>query len=138
MEKKNVFLSGLLLGAIAMCFVQAIFKSEPQSAWAQTANSNNRMIAATGQIEQGVDALYLVDTDPTNPRLLVYESRQGRTLRLIGARDIQYDLKMLDWVNTGGREGGRGDPTVSEVKTQYLKSQTCQKCGKTLYECKCK
>jgi hypothetical protein len=138
MERKNIFLFGLLVGAIAMCFVQAIFKSEPQSAYAQTANANNRMIAATGQIEQGLDALYLVDTDPANPRLLVYESRQGRTLKLIGVRDLQWDLRMIDWVNTGGKGGGSGDPPVLDVKEEAGKNIPCAKCGKKLKDCKCR
>ncbi|MDQ7778403.1 MAG: hypothetical protein RDV41_01680 [Planctomycetota bacterium] len=105
------FVIGLMAGVILVLGFMLVVREPMQNAFAQTANSNNRMIAVTGEIESGVHALYLIDTDSTNPRLLVYEARMGRTLKLIAARDIQWDVKCTDFVN-----GGRSDPTVTEVK----------------------
>ncbi|MDQ7778505.1 MAG: hypothetical protein RDV41_02200 [Planctomycetota bacterium] len=135
MERQRHFMFGFVAGMIVLCCAATVLRPEPQSATAQAANSNNRMIAATGQIEEGVDALFLVDTDPSNPRLLVYEARQGRCLRLIGARDIQWDLKLIDFVYPSGK----GEPSVGTVRREWEKSQSekCSKCGKLKKDCTC-
>jgi hypothetical protein len=125
MSRHHYFAYGVLVGAVIVLGLLLVLQQPYREAFAQTANSNNRMIAATGQIENGIDALFLVDTDPSNPRLLVYEARNGRTLKLIGVRDIQWDMKMLDWVNAGGR-GAKGDPSVHELKKEYEKQEKKQ------------
>lgn len=127
MSKYHYFVYGVLVGAVIILSVLLVLQRPQREAYAQTATLNNRMIAATGEIESGLDALFLVDTDPASPRLLVYEARGGRTLRLIGVRDIQWDMKMIDFVNAGGRGGTNGDPPVLEVKRAYEEQEKKKK-----------
>ena len=60
-------------------------------------SENADMIAVTGEFGSGTSVLYLVDT--RGKTLLVYEARGGsqQDLKLVGARDISYDLKLRSY-----------------------------------------
>jgi hypothetical protein len=57
-----------------------------------TADSNNRMIAVTGTIGSGVSVLYVIDT--ASGQLAIYQCRGGKSVELIAARRIEWDLKI--------------------------------------------
>ena len=67
---------------------QALGQSTPGG----TANSNNVMIAVTGTIGSGVSVLWIVDTEQR--QLAVYRSKGGKTIELVAARNIEWDLKV--------------------------------------------
>ena len=55
-------------------------------------DSNNRMIAVTGTIGSGVSVLYVIDT--VNGQLALYQCRGGKSVELVAARRIEWDLKI--------------------------------------------
>jgi hypothetical protein len=57
-----------------------------------TADSNNRMIAVTGTIGSGVSVLYVIDT--VERQLAIYQCRGGKSVELVAARRIEWDLKV--------------------------------------------
>jgi hypothetical protein len=57
-----------------------------------TADSNNRMIAVTGTIGSGVSVLWVIDT--VDRQLAVYQCRGGKSVELVAARRIEWDLKI--------------------------------------------
>jgi hypothetical protein len=57
-----------------------------------TADSNNRMIAVTGTIGSGVSVLYVIDT--VDRQMAVYQCRGGKSVELVAARRIEWDLKI--------------------------------------------
>lgn len=77
-----------------------------------TSNSNQDMIAVTGEYGNGTSVLYLVDTKTRN--LAVYKSMNGNDVQLVAARRIEYDLKIEEFhdkTNAGCR--------VRELETNY-------------------
>jgi hypothetical protein len=60
-----------------------------------TADSNGRMIAVTGTIGSGVSVLWLVDT--VDRQLAVYQCRGGKSIELVAARKIEWDLKIEEF-----------------------------------------
>ena len=55
-------------------------------------DSNNRMIAVTGTVGSGVSVLYVIDTESGN--LAVYQCKGGKSIALVAARNIEWDLKI--------------------------------------------
>ncbi len=72
----------------------------PSTASGVTGDSNNRMIAVTGNDITGQSVLYLVDT--IDKQLAVYQASGGaqgtQSIKLVGARNISLDLE-LDGLN---------------------------------------
>ena len=72
----------------------------PSTASGVSGDSNNRMIAVTGNDITGQSVLYLVDT--IDKQLAVYQASGGapgtQNVKLVGARNISLDLK-LDGLN---------------------------------------
>ena len=60
-----------------------------------TADSNGRMIAVTGTIGSGVSVLWLIDT--AEPHLAIYQCKGGKTVELVAARKIEWDLKIEEF-----------------------------------------
>lgn len=57
-----------------------------------TADSNNVMIAVTGTIGSGVSVLWVIDTQQR--QLACYRSSGGKSIELVAARNIEWDLKV--------------------------------------------
>ena len=55
-------------------------------------DSNNRMIAVTGTIGSGVSVLWVIDS--VDRQLAVYQCRGGKSVELVAARRIEWDLKI--------------------------------------------
>lgn len=61
-----------------------------------SASSSNEFAVATGTVQGQESVLWIVTKDDRgNPKLLTYTSRGWET-RLLGARTLQFDLKMRD------------------------------------------
>ncbi len=82
----------LVLAALCIALV-ASHAVSPLPVGAQgTTDSNSEMIAVTGTYGGGASVLYVIDTKAR--QLAVYETRNGRSVRLIAARKIDYDLRI--------------------------------------------
>jgi hypothetical protein len=55
-------------------------------------DSNGRMIAVTGTIGSGVSVLWVIDTQSGN--LAVYQCKGGKSIALVAARKIEWDMKI--------------------------------------------
>lgn len=63
-------------------------------------DSNNRMIAVTGTIGSGVSVLWIIDS--LDHQIAVYQCRGGKSVELVAARNIEWDLK-IDYLNDESR-----------------------------------
>ena len=70
---------------------QALGQSTPGG----TADSNDSMIAVTGTIGSGVSVLWIVDTEQR--QLACYRSKGGKSIELVAARNIEWDLKIAQF-----------------------------------------
>jgi hypothetical protein len=88
-----------------------------------TTDSNNRMISVTGTIGSGVSVLWIIDT--VDRQMACYRCQGGKTIELVAARNIEWDLKIsqfhdeslmspdqLKKLYLGG--AGRADPGMIE------------------------
>lgn len=66
-----------------------------QNAPGGTADSNGRMVAVTGSIGSGVSVLWLVDT--VDRQLAVYHCKGGKSIELVAARQIEWDLRIKQY-----------------------------------------
>lgn len=92
-DPRNLLIGGLLV--VAAFLLGQAFRGDAalgQGYPGGTANSNNRMIAVTGTIGSGVSVLWLVDT--ADPHVAVYQCKGGKTIELVAARKIEWDLKI--------------------------------------------
>ena len=80
--------------------LNSTLRSLPTTSSGVSGDSNNRMIAVTGNDITGQSVLYLVDT--IDKQLAVYQASGGapgtQNVKLVGARNISLDLK-LDGLN---------------------------------------
>jgi hypothetical protein len=80
--------------------LNSALRSLPTTSSGVSGDSNNRMIAVTGNDITGQSVLYLVDT--IDKQLAVYQASGGapgtQNVKLVGARNISLDLK-LDGLN---------------------------------------
>ena len=60
-----------------------------------TADGNRDMIAVTGTIGSGVSVLWLVDT--AQKQVVIYQCKGGKTIELVAARKIEWDLKIEEF-----------------------------------------
>ena len=58
-------------------------------------DSNGEMIAVTGTTGSGVSVLWLIDT--VERQIAIYQSRGGKTIELVAARKIEWDLKIEEF-----------------------------------------
>ena len=82
----------LVLAILCIALSLSHFVSPPPVRAQGTADQNADMIAVTGTYASGASVLYVIDTKSRN--LAVYETRNGRSLRLVAARKIDYDLRV--------------------------------------------
>jgi hypothetical protein len=89
--------NGLILALIAVTAFLLGRGMETRPALATGVNSNQDMIAVTGEFGRGTSVLYLIDTRAKT--LAVYQAKGGSqsNLKLIAARDITYDLKVRSY-----------------------------------------
>ncbi len=60
-----------------------------------TADSNGKMIAVTGTVGSGVSVLWIIDTEGRH--LAVYRCRGGKTIELVAARNVKWDLQIEEF-----------------------------------------
>jgi len=90
----------LILGLLAAAAFLLGHSFRPDTARGQgypggTADSNGRMIAVTGTIGSGVSVLWVIDT--VNGTMAVYQCRGGKSIALVAARKIEWDLKIEEF-----------------------------------------
>ncbi len=132
MKDPRNYLIIALVAAIAFVVGQSSGGREAlgQSTPGGTSDSNNVMIAVTGTIGSGVSVLWIIDTEER--QLACYRSKGGKSIELIAARNIEWDLKIAQFHDEsvmrpdqlkklylggsdGGADGMMGDPV--EVPT---------------------
>ena len=92
-DPKNILI--LVLLAAAAFLLGHVFSRDTahgQGYPGGSTDSNNRMIAVTGTIGSGVSVLYVIDTQ--NGNLAVYQCKGGKSIALVAARNIEWDLKI--------------------------------------------
>jgi hypothetical protein len=62
---------------------------------ASDSDSNNRFVAVTSPVGSGESILFLIDSE--NDQLLAYRFLRRKGLQLVGARKIDYDLKISEY-----------------------------------------
>jgi hypothetical protein len=62
---------------------------------ASDSNSNNRFVAVTSPIGSGESILFLIDSE--NDQLLAYRFLRRKGVQFVGARKIDYDLKISEY-----------------------------------------
>jgi len=89
--------SGLILALVAVTAFLLGRGTETRPALAYGVDSNQDMIAVTGEFGRGTSVLYLIDTRAKT--LAVYQAKGGSqsNLKLIAVRDITYDLKVRSY-----------------------------------------
>lgn len=92
-DPKNILILVLLAGA-AFLLGHTISQdtAHGQGYPGGSTDSNGRMIAVTGTIGSGVSVLYVIDTESGN--LSVYQCKGGKSIALVAARNIEWDLKI--------------------------------------------
>ena len=85
-------LIGVLLAAVT---VLATRSGQQAQAGSNGADSNEDMIAVTGEYGNGTSVLWVIDTK--SKHLAAYRSLNGSTIELVGARRIEYDLKLITY-----------------------------------------
>lgn len=90
-DPRNLIIVTLLAGASFLLGRQAHGQGYPGG----TADSNGGMIAVTGTTGSGVSVLWLIDT--VERQIAVYQSRGGKTIELVAARKIEWDLKIEEF-----------------------------------------
>lgn len=92
-DPRNLFIL-VLLAVAAFLAGHALSRNEAhgQGYPGGTTDSNGQMIAVTGTIGSGVSVLWLIDTE--NGNLAVYQCRGGKSIELVAARKIEWDLKI--------------------------------------------
>ncbi|MEN8151792.1 MAG: hypothetical protein ABFS86_18390 [Planctomycetota bacterium] len=123
-DPKNILILVLLAaGAFLLGHALSRDTAHGQGYPGGTADSNGRMIAVTGTVGSGVSVLYVIDTETGN--LAVYQCKGGKSIALVAARNIEWDLKIqafhdeslyapkdlkklvFDQEDSGGAEGTR-------------------------------
>ena len=92
-DAKNLLI--LALAIVAAFFAGGTFRAAPalgQGYPGGTSDSNSRMVAVTGTIGSGVSVLWVIDT--IDRRLAVYRCNGGKSIELVAARNIEWDLKI--------------------------------------------
>ena len=92
-DPKNILI--LVLLAAAAFLLGHVFSRDTahgQGYPGGSTDSNNRMIAVTGTVGSGVSVLYVIDTQ--NGNLAVYQCKGGKSIALVAARNIEWDLKI--------------------------------------------
>jgi hypothetical protein len=97
MKDPRNYLIIALVAAIAFVVGQSSGGREAlgQSTPGGTADSNNVMIAVTGTIGSGVSVLWVIDSEQR--QLACYRSKGGKTIELVAARNIEWDLKVAQF-----------------------------------------
>ncbi len=97
MRDPRNYLIMVLVAAMAFVVGQSAGdqKALGQSTPGGTADSNNVMIAVTGTIGSGVSVLWIVDTEQR--QLSVYRCKGGKSIELVAARNIEWDLKVAQF-----------------------------------------
>jgi len=97
MKDPRNYLIMALVAAIAFVIGQSSGGREAlgQSTPGGTSDSNNVMIAVTGTIGSGVSVLWIVDTEQR--QLACYRSKGGKSIELVAARNIEWDLKIAQF-----------------------------------------
>ena len=97
------FIGGLIIGILA-CNIIFLGNSP---VCADTSGQANNIIAVTGLLSNNYAGLWVIDSSDskTSPSLCLYMPEGRNGLRLIGARRIKYDLKLLTYQDrTRGRD----------------------------------
>jgi hypothetical protein len=97
MKDPRNYLIIALVAAIALVIGESLGdrKALGQSTPGGTADSNNVMIAVTGTIGSGVSVLWVIDTEQR--QLACYRSKGGKSIELVAARNIEWDLKIAQF-----------------------------------------
>ncbi len=127
MKKTHYFIYGLLTGAVlvlsSIILVQSVDTNRAQ---AQASASNTPDIAmVSAQYQQSEHILY-VATKNTNgePVLMAYAAPSYNNFGLLGARSLQYDREMTDFLAGRPRaQGSKTSPPVSEIRQAYEESK---------------
>jgi hypothetical protein len=99
----------VLAGAAWMQQQQKLFATDA------TSSSNADMVAVTGSYGNGVSVLYAIDTKRMH--LCVYEARNGKEVRLVAARKIEYDFRIPEF-NDSSEDKVRVKALEREWRTQ--------------------
>ena len=111
--KWGLYATGLLSGvAVAAAFGVAFHEGAP-AAYAQSAGASggvaNMSIISGGAQQQTFDMAWVFSVnDHGNKHVTLYQCANGRALKLIAARDITWDMEIVQLGNEG--------PSVTEVK----------------------
>ena len=111
--KWGLFATGLLSGVAVAAAFGVAFREGAPAAYAQSAGAAggvaNMSIISGGAQQQTFDMAWVFSVnDRGNKHVTLYQCANGRALKLIAARDITWDLDIVQ----PGNEG----PTVTEVK----------------------
>ena len=90
-DPRNLIIVALLVGGAFFLGRTAHGQGYPGG----TADSNGSMVAVTGTPGSGVSVLWLIDT--VERQIAVYQSRGGKTIELVAARKIEWDLKIEEF-----------------------------------------
>jgi hypothetical protein len=115
-----IFGGGMLLGSLLSplwVLAGAAWMQQQQKLFATdaTSSSNADMVAVTGSYGNGVSVLYAIDTKRMH--LCVYEARNGKEVRLVAARKIEYDFRIPEF-NDSSEDKVRVKALEREWRTQ--------------------
>lgn len=104
MNRFNVFLSGILVGAIVALVGFAVLRTERPAYAEANGESGGSLVLATPSSTSGDvgSLIYILKTSPPeDATLTVYRVNQGKELTLIASRRIVWDLKAYDFTSQG-------------------------------------
>jgi hypothetical protein len=112
--KPAPFAAGMLMGAVFLVPAALVLRDGSSPAMAQAGGgpaTAGNLTLVSGMSQQGFsDSVFILSVDPvTNHKhVAVYTCVNGRSLKLVAARDITWDLRVAAYKNEG--------PSVEEVK----------------------
>lgn len=92
MKKKDAWIAFLIVANVALAAGIFVMAQPAKPAFAQGTGLAGNYLAVTGQIQQGYDALYLIDMRANVFHALVYD-RGKRGLEYVASRDLRRDFR---------------------------------------------